>query len=325
VIIHGYTEERIVKNTNVSKELRFQTNATTKEHRSDHQLHSSVGFERQPSVASSLENEYVVFSFLEAATEGCMLSAAALGTCCFEPRYEVPLVVFRRFFDIKFDLQFFTSDVINQQPSERSRMNVNEMDLRLTNDATNGVASEDEKMSHTSQLFDVLDERELGSTLLNIPSDSETVISTDGLLDFDDDLNLFEPIKLEELFDLDDASTLAMDVPDETTELLREQTRPTQPPPNPPPQNPDFNCLENLPYEIVERPRYSVSILTSSTWVQEHLQSMLENITLSLELDIPVVINLRNWHNKNMTGRSFVPGSLGPQSHYFSISKFNLI
>jgi hypothetical protein len=199
-------------------------------------------------------------------------------------------------------------------------MNVDEMDLRLTNDTTNGVASEDEEISDTSELFDVLDERALLSTPLKIPSNSET-----GLLDFGDDLNLFEPIKLEELFDLDDASTLAMDVPDETTELLREQTRPTQPPPNPPPQNPDFNCLENLPYEIVERPRYPLSILTSSTWVQEHLQSMLENITLSLELDIPVVINLRNWHNKNMTGRSFVPGSLGPQSHYFSISKFNLI
>lgn len=235
------------------------------------------------------------------------------------------MVVIRRFFNIKFDHQFFTPDLINQQPSERSRMNVNEMDFRLTNDTTNGVASEDEKMSHTSELFDVLDERELLSTPLNIPSDSETVISTDGLLDFHDDLNLFEPIKLEELFDLDDPSTLAMDVPDETTELLMEQTRPTQHPPNPPPQNPDFNCLENLPYEIVERPRYSLSILTSSTWVQEHLLSMLENITLSLELDIPVVINLRNWHNKNMTGRSFVPGALGPQSHYFRISKFNLI
>jgi hypothetical protein len=134
--------------------------------------------------------------------------------------------------------------------------NVDEMNLLLINDTTDGVSSEDEEMSDASELFDVLDELELSTTPLTIPSDDETPILTDDLLDFDDDLDLFEPIKLEDLSDPYDTSTLRTDTRD-ATELLREQTPPTQPPPNPLPQNPDFNCLENLPYEIVERPRYS--------------------------------------------------------------------
>ena len=54
----------------------------------------------------------------------------------------------------------------------------------------------------------------------------------------------------------------------------------------------------------------------SSAWVREHLQSMLENVSLALEHDMPVTLQLRNRHNANWTTKNYTPG---PRGHHFRI------
>jgi hypothetical protein len=56
------------------------------------------------------------------------------------------------------------------------------------------------------------------------------------------------------------------------------------------------------------------NVLIVRTWVQEKLQAMLDNITLSLELDMPVSISLRNRDNSSWTTTEFIPGT---RSHRF--------
>jgi len=86
----------------------------------------------------------------------------------------------------------------------------------------------------------------------------------------------------------------------------------------------EFDQLAHLPYEIVPRSRHLIpSHVNISAWVQAHLQTMLDNVSLSLELDMPVILHLRNrQNNSNWIRREFIPGA---QTHSFRIRGFCLL
>lgn len=140
-----------------------------------------------------------------------------------------------------------TTNLLNLLNSTASDVEIN----LLMADPIDGYISAGEEMSEKTEVFDVSEGRDSPSTQMTIPSADETPALTEQL-EYHGDQNLFHSIKLEDLFDLDESTN--------ATETSREQPVQTKESgPTLPPQNPEYNRLENLPYEIVERPGYSLS------------------------------------------------------------------
>lgn len=79
-----------------------------------------------------------------------------------------------------------------------------------------------------------------------------------------------------------------------------------------PPPIPEFDQLQNLPYEIVERPRHEPFYSTDhSVWVLAHLQSMLDDAICALENNMPLVLHLRNRHRARWIETPFTTGPRG--------------
>jgi hypothetical protein len=141
-----------------------------------------------------------------------------------------------------------TTNLLNLLNSTTSDV---ERDLLMA-DRIDGYISASEEMSETTEVFDVSEGRDSPSTPMTISSGDETPALTEEL-EYHIDQNLIHPIKLEDLFDLEDSTNATETSPEQPVQT--KESRQTLPP-----QNPEYNRLENLPYEIVERPRSPLSL-----------------------------------------------------------------
>lgn len=156
-----------------------------------------------------------------------------------------------------------------------------------------------EEMTEITEPFDVPDLRD------DLLSNNETQISKHIKQEIEtDDHSVDELINLEELYSISTpSSSLTLSIPHD----------PLSPP------IPEYNHLQNLPNEIVERPT-SVPFHQQTnlrTWVAEQLQNMLDDVSLSLEHEMPISIPLRNRHNKKWSITQFIPGKQHRDSRRF--------
>ena len=123
------------------------------------------------------------------------------------------------------------------------------MDVLLDVD-TDGNASVDEDM----ELFHVPDMGDTPSSPMTVISagDETPILTEDLLFECDIELDTIDSIKLEDMLDPDDTSTNSTENVD--VEAIDQPVIST--PPTSPSQIPEYNRLENLPYEIVERSGY---------------------------------------------------------------------
>lgn len=130
------------------------------------------------------------------------------------------------------------------------------------------------------------------------------------------DSYLVEFIKAEDTFDdFDICTDPSTDTSDITFEEL--SNPPSSPTSSPQPPTPttlaEHDQLHNLPYEIVHRPPYSyfLKVAEFRAWVKQHLQMMLEDVSLCHQLSFPLSLSLRNRHGERWTTSTFVNGPRG--------------
>ena len=128
-----------------------------------------------------------------------------------------------------------------------------------------------------------------------------------------------ESIKLEDLSQIDTCSIPSANISLEIALAELDESGVHGSPSSSPPI-PEFDQLQNLPYEIVERPRHDTFYSTDhSIWVLAHLQSMLDDAICALENNMPLVLHLRNRHRARWTETPFTTGSRGHRFRtYFS-------